>query len=187
MRFIHELCIQWICFPPQATCALFYWLFVWSFSSLENFSLETSPLPVKGCKFDLCPALMAIEQWGFFSVPHLLWHGALIYNGHIQDPWHSHLMPSVWQWSCHYLFFNDLGVSPRSNQQRNRRGCSVLCVLVELNGFLDTQSYCMITIVSSVQKKIKVMIWVSETCFLCMFIVSLHISTQCLLLLIWSS
>ena len=20
-----------------------------------------------------------------------------------EDPWHSHLMPSVWQWSCHYL------------------------------------------------------------------------------------
>ena len=21
-----------------------------------------------------------------------------------EDPWHSQLMPSVWQWSCHYLF-----------------------------------------------------------------------------------
>ena len=21
-----------------------------------------------------------------------------------EDPWHSHLMPSVWQWSCYYLF-----------------------------------------------------------------------------------
>ena len=20
------------------------------------------------------------------------------------NPWHSHLLPSVWQWSCHYLF-----------------------------------------------------------------------------------
>ena len=20
-----------------------------------------------------------------------------------KDPWHSHLVPSVWQWSCHYL------------------------------------------------------------------------------------
>ena len=25
-----------------------------------------------------------IEQWGFFSVPHLLWHGASVYNGHLQ-------------------------------------------------------------------------------------------------------
>ena len=36
--------------------------------------------------FDLCSALVAIEQWGFFRVPLLLWHGALFYNGHIQGP-----------------------------------------------------------------------------------------------------
>ena len=29
---------------------------------------------------------MAIELWGFLSVPHLLWHGASIYNGHIGGP-----------------------------------------------------------------------------------------------------
>ena len=29
---------------------------------------------------------MDIEQWGFFSVPHLLWHVASIYNGHIRGP-----------------------------------------------------------------------------------------------------
>ena len=23
----------------------------------------------------------------------------------LKDPWHSHLLPSVWQWICHYLFF----------------------------------------------------------------------------------
>ena len=26
-----------------------------------------------------------------------------------EDPWHSHLLPNVWQWSCQYLF-NDLGL-----------------------------------------------------------------------------
>ena len=36
--------------------------------------------------FCLCSALMTIEQWGFFSVPHLLWHGASVYNGHLQGP-----------------------------------------------------------------------------------------------------
>ena len=42
---------------------------------------ETSPLPVKGSNFELCSALMAIEQWGFISVPQFimvisedLWH-----------------------------------------------------------------------------------------------------------------
>ena len=29
-------------------------------------------------------ALVAVEQWGFFSVPHILWHGASFYNGHLQ-------------------------------------------------------------------------------------------------------
>ena len=28
-----------------------------------------------------------------------------------EDPWHSHLLPSVWQWSCHYLFLRLRSVS----------------------------------------------------------------------------
>ena len=40
----------------------------------------------RASNFDLCSALMAIEQWGFFSVPHLLWHGASVYNGHLRGP-----------------------------------------------------------------------------------------------------
>ena len=29
---------------------------------------------------------MAIEKWVFFIVPHLLWHGASVYNSHLQGP-----------------------------------------------------------------------------------------------------
>ena len=58
----------------------------------------------KDANFDLCSALMAIEQWGFFSVSHLLWHGTFGIMVISEDPWHSHLMPSVWQWSYHYFF-----------------------------------------------------------------------------------
>ena len=25
-----------------------------------------------------------------------------------EDQWHSHLLPSVWQWSCHYLFLRHM-------------------------------------------------------------------------------
>ena len=53
-------------------------------------------------------ALMAIEQWGFFNVQHPLRHGPTVYNGHLRGP--LTLTPSVWQWSCHYLFY-DLGLS----------------------------------------------------------------------------
>ena len=72
------------------------------FVILEHFftHLETSPLPMKGCK--LCSELMAIEQWGFFRVPHLLWHGSSVYNGHLR--WPVTLTPIAEQWSCHYLF-----------------------------------------------------------------------------------
>ena len=68
---------------------LFICLFVCLFGGFrptwEFFThMESSPLPVKGCKFYLCFALMAIEQWGFFNMPHLLWHGASVYNGHLR-------------------------------------------------------------------------------------------------------
>ena len=47
--------------------------------------LETSSLPVKAAN-DLCSALMVNKHWGFFSVPHLLWHRTSIYNGHLRGP-----------------------------------------------------------------------------------------------------
>ena len=58
----------------------------------------------RAANVDLCLGLMAIKQGGFFSMPHLLWHWASVYNVQPEDPWHPHLLPSVWQWSCHYLF-----------------------------------------------------------------------------------
>ena len=40
----------------------------------------------RAVNFYLCSALIAFEQWGFFSVPHLLWHEASLYNGHLRGP-----------------------------------------------------------------------------------------------------
>ena len=56
------------------------------FVPFENcsLSLETSPLPVKRCNFDLYSVVMATEQWGFYNVPHLLWHGPTLY--HLRGP-----------------------------------------------------------------------------------------------------
>ena len=55
---------------------------------LENFSLiwRRHHCRWKAANFDLCSALMAIEQWGFFNVPHLLRHGPNLYNGHLRGP-----------------------------------------------------------------------------------------------------
>jgi hypothetical protein len=46
--------------------------------------METSPLPVKGCK----TALRAFEQGGIFIVPHLLWHGTSVFPVSSEGPPH---------------------------------------------------------------------------------------------------
>ena len=87
----------------------------------------------RAANFYLFSALMAIEQWRFFSVPHLLWHGASVYNGHIRGPvtlTYCRAFSSGAVTSCFY----DLGLSrlgfenptfrlrgQRSNPVRHRR------------------------------------------------------------------
>ena len=56
---------------------------MWLFVTLENFSLIWRRHHCRWrAEYDQCSALMAIEQRVFFSVPHLLKHGASVYNGH---------------------------------------------------------------------------------------------------------
>ena len=40
----------------------------------------------RASNFDLYSALIGIDQWMFLSVPHLLWHGSSVYNGHHREP-----------------------------------------------------------------------------------------------------
>ena len=67
--------------------------------------METSPLLVKGCKF--WPMLGTYGHW---AVRVLLACHTYCDTGHpfimviSEEPWHSHLLPSVWQLGCHYLF-----------------------------------------------------------------------------------
>ena len=83
---------------------LFVWLKV--FRPIEEFfnHNKTSPLSVKRYKF--WPIIDTHDHW---AVSVLACHTycdmrypfiIVIY----EDPWHSYLVPSVWQWSCHYLF-----------------------------------------------------------------------------------
>ena len=48
--------------------------------------METSSSPERDDIFGLCPSAKTTEQWGFFSVPQLLWHEESVYNGHIRGP-----------------------------------------------------------------------------------------------------
>ena len=81
-------------------------LFVWFFPTREFFTyMQTSPLPVKGCKL----LTYARHSWPLSS------EGALTCHTHCdtglpfimvfsEDPLHSHLLLNVWQWNSHYLF-----------------------------------------------------------------------------------
>ena len=66
--------------------------------------MEKSLLLVKGC-----------YVWPMFGTCRLSSDGSLTCHNYADtghpfilvisdDPWHSHLSPSVWQWGCHYLF-----------------------------------------------------------------------------------
>ena len=93
-------------------------LFVWS-SHSWIFSLiwRRHHCRWRAANFDLCSALMAIEQWGFLNVPYPLLHRPTVYYGNLQG--HSHLLPSVWKWSCHHLFLRlrsvEIGVRDRGS------------------------------------------------------------------------
>ena len=78
----------------------------------ENFSLiwRRHHYRWRASKFELCSTLMAIGEWGYFRVPHLLWHGASVFNIHLRRPVTLTLIAERLEWSCHYLFY-DLDVS----------------------------------------------------------------------------
>jgi hypothetical protein len=68
------------------------WLFSVLRPAQEYFIyMETSPLPVKGCKIYAIArrSCRAFEQGGVFIVPHLLWHGASVFPVSSDGPPHS--------------------------------------------------------------------------------------------------
>ena len=78
------------------TCINLYVCLFLFFVLLENFSLiwRRYHYRWRTANFDLCLAVMAIEQWGFFNMPHPLWHGPTLYTGHLRR-WHVTLTPAA--------------------------------------------------------------------------------------------
>ena len=99
---------------------------------LENFSLiwRHHHCRWRAPNFDLCSALMAIEQWGFFNVPNLLRHGPTLYNGHLRAPMtlasvieHLAVEPST---TCFYdLRLSRSGIEPHFPHTRRTYGIAV--------------------------------------------------------------
>ena len=95
---------------------------------IENFSLiwRRHHYWFRAANFDLCSALEAIEQWGFFSVPHLLWHyWASVYNGHLRGPV-THTCCRAFSNGTVTTRFFDLGRSWDSNTQPSACRANVL-------------------------------------------------------------
>ena len=86
IKLLDELCPS--NFPNVRTLYICLFVCLGLFVPLEIFSLIYRRLHYRwrADKFELCSALMAIEQWGFYSVAHLLWHGTFVYNGHLRGP-----------------------------------------------------------------------------------------------------
>ena len=105
IEILHYACIY---LESNVMYYIYYCMFIWSLSahSREFFTpLETSPLPVKGCKCWLM--FGTYDHWAerVFLACHTYFdtgHPFIMFIS--EDPWHSHLLLSVWQWSCHYLF-----------------------------------------------------------------------------------
>ena len=99
--------------PVSHVVVMFVYLFVWLglFVPLENFSLiwGRQNYRWRATHFDLYSALMTIEQWGCFNVPHLLWHGPFLYKGHLRGP--LALTPVAFGRGAVTTCFNDLGLS----------------------------------------------------------------------------
>ena len=60
-------------------------LLVWGLSSHARI-FHSFSVTLKGCTFWHISAFMAIEQWRFFCLLHLMWHGTSLYDGHLRVP-----------------------------------------------------------------------------------------------------
>ena len=95
--------VMWVCFP--FVCSEF-------FVPFENFH-SFADVTIAGERLQFLT--YARHSWPLSSEGSLACH-TYCDTGHLfimvisEDPWHSNLMRSVWQWSCHYLF-NDLSLS----------------------------------------------------------------------------
>ena len=107
------------------------------FVPLENFWLiwRRHNYRWRVAHFDLCSALIAIEQWGFLACHTYCDTGHSFIMVISEDPCHSHhLMPSVWLWSCHYLFnylcLSRLGIQdPTFREGNTLTECATVAVI----------------------------------------------------------
>ena len=98
---------------------------LWFYVPFENFLIiwRWHHYRWRASYFELYSALVVIEQGGFLSVSHLLWHGVSIYNGYLRGP--VTLTPVAERGGLSRLRFEhptSRKGGERSNGLRHRRG-----------------------------------------------------------------
>ena len=82
----------------------------------------------RATNFDLTPPLIDIEQWGFLKCDTYCDTDQPSIMVISEDQWHSHLVPNVWQWCCHYHYlferFTSVPTGDRTLISRMRDECS---------------------------------------------------------------
>ena len=100
--------LNFVHFKVMLTLCLYVRLFVrLSFSSHSRIFSNISRRHLcrwRAPNFDLYSTLMALSSEGSLAYHTYCDTGHPFIMVISEDPWHSHLLPSVWQWSCHYLF-----------------------------------------------------------------------------------
>ena len=115
--------------PPGAKDHNFGFCLVWSLSSHSRIFHSYGDVTIAGEGLQILS--YAQHSWPLSSEGSLTCHthcdtGLSFIMVISEDPWHSHLMQSVWQWSCHYLFLRLRSVATwdRTPISRMRGKCS---------------------------------------------------------------
>ena len=104
----------------------FIYLFIWSLSSHSRIFHSYGDVTIAGEGLQILT--YARHSWPLSSEDSLTCHthcdtGLPFIMVISEDPLHSHLLPSVWQWSCHYLFsrLRSVATGDRTPISRMRR------------------------------------------------------------------
>ena len=121
-------------------CADFVCLFVWGLSSHSRIFHSHGDVTIAGEGLQILT--YARHSWPLSSEGSLTCHtycdtGLPFKMVISEDPWHSHLLPSVWRWSCHYLFLRLRSVATGDRTPISRmRGDLYATAAVSLYGWL---------------------------------------------------
>ena len=140
--------------------SIFLGLFVWVLRPTQEFftHMETTSLLVKLQIFTYNRHSWSLRREGSFTCHTYCDTRHPFMMVISEDTWHSHLLPSVWQWSCHYPFLRLRSVASRirnpifrmlcvSSNQLHHRGCNWSIWIINIDWynimfFIKVLSFC---------------------------------------------